>query len=134
MGSSVNEIARLTSTEQLTVSAKGRNHSPDTPGMKATGMNTAMMENVVAATASPISAVPSRDAVRRSEPRCMWRTIFSRTTMASSISTPMASESPSRVIKFNVNPHSHTAMKAAMTDVGKLKAVISVERQEFRKA
>ena len=49
---------RLTSTEVATVSAKGRNHSPAPPPMKATGMNTAMIENVVAVTASPISAVP----------------------------------------------------------------------------
>jgi len=32
--------------------------------MKATGMKTAMMEKVVAATAMPISAVPSSAAVR----------------------------------------------------------------------
>ena len=54
---------RLTSTEAATVSAKGRNHSPAPPPMKATGTNTAMIENVVAATARPISAVPLRAAV-----------------------------------------------------------------------
>jgi hypothetical protein len=58
MGSSVKLMNRLTSTEATTVRPKGRNHSPDTPGMKATGTNTATMENVVAATARPISAVP----------------------------------------------------------------------------
>ena len=47
-----------TITEQATVSANGRNHSPAMPLMKATGMNTAMIENVVDATAMPISAVP----------------------------------------------------------------------------
>ena len=60
---------RLTSTEAITVRPNGRNHSPATPGMKATGMNTATIENVVAATASPISAVPFSAAVRRSSPR-----------------------------------------------------------------
>ena len=69
MGSSVNEMNRLTSTEVVTVTAKGRNHSPASPLMNATGTNTAMMENVVAATASPISAVPLRAAVTRSSPR-----------------------------------------------------------------
>ena len=123
-----------TITEQVTVSANGRNHSPDTPGMKATGTNTAMIEKVVAATAMPISAVPSRAAVRRSDPISMWRTIFSRTTIASSISTPIASDSPSRVMKFRVKPHSQTAMKAASTEVGRASAVIRVERQELRKA
>ena len=119
-------------TELVTVSANGRNHSPAPPPMKATGMNTAMIEKVVAATARPISRVPSIAAVMRSEPLAMWRTMFSRTTMASSISTPIASESPSRVMKFSVNPESQIAMKAAITEVGRLSAVIRVERHEFK--
>ncbi len=44
------------------VSANGLNHCPEMPYMKPTGMNTATIEKVVAATASPISSVPSRDA------------------------------------------------------------------------
>ena len=134
IGSSVNEISRETATEQVTVSANGRNHSPVMPGMKATGMNTAMIENVVAATAMPISAVPLSAAVRRSAPICIWRTMFSRTTMASSISTPIASDRPSKVMKLSVKPHSHTPMNAASTEVGSDSAVISVERHELRKA
>ena len=99
-------MKRLTSTEVATVSANGRNHSPATPPMKATGMNTAMMEKVVAVTARPISAVPLRAAVMRSSPRSMCRTMFSRTTIASSISTPIASDRPSSVMKLSVKPHS----------------------------
>ena len=45
------------------VSANGLNHCPATPYMKATGTNTATIEKVVAATASPISSVPSCAAV-----------------------------------------------------------------------
>ena len=116
------------------MTAKGRNHSPAPPPMKATGMNTAMMENVVAVTARPISAVPLRAAVMRSSPRSMCRTMFSRTTIASSISTPMASDRPSSVMKLSVKPHTHTAMNAAIAEVGSDSAVISVERQEFRNA
>ena len=37
-------------------------------------------------------------------------------------------------MKLSVKPHSHTAMNAAITEVGSDSAVISVERQEFRKA
>ena len=44
----------------------------------------------------------------------------------------IASDSPSRLMKLSVKPASHTAMKAAITDVGRLSAVISVERQELR--
>ena len=124
---------RLTSTEATTVRPNGRNHSPATPGMKATGTNTATIENVVAATASPISAVPFSAALMRSAPASRWRTMFSRTTIASSISTPMARLRPSRLMKLSEKPHSHTAMKAAITEVGRLNAVMAVERHELRK-
>ncbi len=63
----------------------------------------------------------------------MWRTMFSRTTIASSISTPIASDRPSRLMKLSVKPASQTAMKAAITEVGSDSAVISVERHELRK-
>ena len=46
------------------VSANGLNHWPrDARCMKAIGTNTATIEKVVAATARPISSVPSRAAV-----------------------------------------------------------------------
>ena len=132
IGSSVKLMNRLTRTEATTVSPKGRNHSPERPGMKATGTNTATIEKVVAATARPISRVPCSAALTRSAPRSMWRTMFSRTTMASSMSTPMASDRPSRLMKFSVKPASQTAMKEASTEVGSDSAVIRVERQELR--
>ena len=50
------------------------------------------------------------------------------------MSTPMASERPSRVMKLSVNPQAHTAIKAAITEVGNASAVISVERHELRNA
>ena len=63
IGSREKETNSETSTEQAIVSAKGLNHCPPMPGMKPIGTNTARMENVVAATARPISSVPSREAV-----------------------------------------------------------------------
>src|SRR5687768_12140650 len=63
IGSSENETNSDTSTEQAIVRANGLNHCPATPYMKPTGTNTATIENVVAATARPISSVPSRAAV-----------------------------------------------------------------------
>jgi len=97
-------------------------------------MKTAMIENVVAVTARPISAVPTREALMRSAPRSMCRTMFSRTTIASSMSTPIASESPRSVMKFSVKPAAHTAMNAAIAEVGRLRPVMSVERHELRNA
>ena len=133
MGSKVKEINKLTMTEATTVKPKGLNHSPDTPGMNATGMNTATIEKVVPATAMPISDVPFKAAVRRSKPRSMCLTMFSRTTMASSINTPMAKDKPNKLMKLSVKPHNHTAMNEVMTEVGSDRAVISVDRQEFKK-
>ena len=132
MGSSVNEINKLTKTEATTVRPNGRNHSPETPGMKPTGMNTATMENVVPATAMPISEVPFNAAVRLSAPRSICRTMFSRTTMASSMRTPMAKDKPSKLIKLSVKPHNQTAMNAVITEVGNDSAVMRVDRQEFK--
>ena len=37
-------------------------------------------------------------------------------------------------MKLSVKPHSHTAMNAAMAEVGSDRPVISVERQELRNA
>ncbi len=63
MGSSENEMKSETSTDDAIVSANGLNHCPAIPPMNAMGTNTATIENVVAATARPISDVPSRAAV-----------------------------------------------------------------------
>ncbi len=103
------------------------------PPMKATGTNTAMMVKVVAITARPISAVASRAAVKWSAPACMWRTMFSRTTMASSISRPMASDRPISVRMFSVKPRAFMTMKVLITDTGSASPVITVLRQLLRK-
>ena len=133
MGSSEKDTNSDTSTEQAIVSANGLNHWPAIPLMKAIGMNTETMENVVAATARPISSVPSRAAVKWSFPISMCLTMFSRTTMASSIRIPIASESPIRDIVLRVKPNTSTAMNDARTETGSARPVITVERHELRK-
>ena len=52
--------------------------------------------------------------------------------MASSISTPMARLRPSKLMKFSEKPASHTAMNEASTLVGRLSAVMTVLRHEFK--
>jgi hypothetical protein len=74
---------------------------------------------VVAITAMPISAVPTSPPC--AGPPASMGTMFSRTTIASSISTPMASDS--RGVMKLAKPHSHTAMKAAITEVGRRRDV-----------
>jgi hypothetical protein len=114
------------------VSANGLNHCPATPCMKATGANTATIEKVVAATAMAISLVPVCAAFTWSSPSSTCRTMFSRTTMASSIRMPMASESPRSDMVLRVNPQAQTAMKEESTETGSARPVITVERQELR--
>ena len=102
------------------------------PPMNDTGTKTAMIVKVVAMTARPISAVPSRAASKWSLPRCRWRTMFSRTTIASSISMPIARERPMRVSTLRVKPKTRMAMKPATTEMGRVMPVMTVERHELR--
>ena len=96
-------------------------------------MKTATTARVVERTASPISSVPSLAAWKWSFPISMWRTMFSRTTMASSMRSPMASDSARSVIVFNVKSNSHITKNAEMIDTGSVSPVMTVDRQELRK-
>ena len=94
-----------TSTATATVRPNWKKKRPMIPLMKAIGTNTATIAKVVAITASPISSVPSSAAVRWSLPIARWRTMFSRTTIASSIRRPMHSDSAISVRKLSVKPN-----------------------------
>ena len=59
--------------------------------------------------------------------------MFSRTTMASSISSPIASDSAISVIVLIVKPNIHITKNAEMMDTGSVRPVMTVERHEFRK-
>ena len=59
--------------------------------------------------------------------------MFSRTTIASSISRPMASESAISVSVFSVMPRKYMTMNDEMTEMGSVRPVMTVDRQEFRK-
>jgi len=58
--------------------------------------------------------------------------MFSRTTIASSIRMPIASDSPSSDIVLSVNPNAATARNEAITDTGSARPVITVERHDLR--
>ncbi len=133
MGSRVKETKSETATAKVTVMPNWKKNRPMTPFMKATGTNTAMMERLVASTARPISEVPFRAAVMWSWPCSRCRTMFSRTTMASSMRRPMASDSAMSVITLSVMPRKYMAMNEEMTEMGRVRPVMTVERQELRK-
>ena len=132
IGSSENDTNKDTITEAAMVSANGANHCSAMPPMKAMGTNTTTIEKVVAATARPISAVPSRAAWMWSLPISMCRTMFSRTTMASSMRMPIASDRPRSDIVLRVKPKAATARNDAMTDTGRARPVMTVERHDLR--
>ena len=58
--------------------------------------------------------------------------MFSRTTIASSISKPMHSDSAISVIMLSVKPHAYNAMNVAITAIGSVSPVMTVLRQECR--
>jgi hypothetical protein len=58
--------------------------------------------------------------------------MFSRTTMASSIRRPIASDSASSVMVFTVKLNTHMMKNALMIETGSVSPVITVDRHEFR--
>ncbi len=100
--------------------------------MKPMGKNTATMDSVVASTAKPISCVPCIAASNGGLPICAWRTMFSRTTMASSISKPMHSDKAMSVIMLMVKPAMYMNKNVPITAMGNVNPVMTVERHELR--
>ena len=88
------------------------------------------MVRVVARTARPISLVPSSAAVTWSLPISAWRTIFSRTTIASSISRPILKDRASKVIMLMVKPKAQIKVSVPSRAIGRVRPVMAVERNE----
>ena len=129
IGSSVKATSSDIATAKAMVSANCLKNWPTMPVMNPTGRNTARIVKVVAITARPISAVPSRAACIGSLPISMWRKMFSRTTTASSMRMPMTSDSAISDIMLKVKPAMYMKKNVATTEVGSASAVIRVERQ-----
>ena len=58
--------------------------------------------------------------------------MFSRTTIASSMSRPMHSDSAISVRKLSEKPNAYSAMKVAITAIGSVRPVMTVLRQLCR--
>ena len=104
------------------------------PLMKATGRNTAISDSVVARTARPMSRVARTAAAKGF---CFFtstkRTMFSSTTMASSMTIPTARASASSVMMFSVKPIPHISAKVPMMEMGMASAAMRVLRGLPRK-
>ena len=77
------------------VTANSWKSRPRIPGMKRTGMKTAASEIVIERIVKPISREPASAASSGRSPTSMWRTMFSRMTIASSTTKPIESVSAS---------------------------------------
>jgi hypothetical protein len=90
---SVSETKPDTRIATAIVTANSRKRRPMMPPMKTSGMKTAVSEIVIERIVNPISFVPLSAASKTFSPISMWRTMFSRTTMASSTTKPTESVS-----------------------------------------
>ena len=133
IGVRVNDTSMDTATAKLTVRPNWKKKRPMIPFMTATGRNTAMMQEVVASTARPISLVASDAACSGGLPISRWRWMFSMTTMASSTRMPIDSDSASMVMLLKVKPITWMKAKVATTDVGMARALINVARKSCKK-
>jgi hypothetical protein len=102
MGVRVSATNSEISTEPATVRPNSPRKLPTTPSTKTTGRKTAATESVAAVAAKAIWRVPLEAASRAEAPSSRWRSMFSSTTMASSITTPTASVMPSSVMVLSV--------------------------------
>ena len=92
IGVMVTAIRPESTTEPAKVTANSRNNAPVRPPVKASGANTAAKVMVIATMAEKISRMPLKAAcIGDMWSSCMWRWMFSTTTMASSTTRPIAS-------------------------------------------
>ncbi len=134
IGVRVNETNSDTSTAQATVRPNWKKNLPMIPPMNATGTNTATIDSVVATTARKISRVPTPAAVKWSFPICLCLTMFSITTIASSIRMPIDSDSAISESTLSVKPSASMRMNELITDTGSASAVMTVAFQSLRKS
>ncbi len=134
MGAIVSASNKLISKAKQTVSPNSLKNCPVTPFKNPRGPNTAITHNVVAMTASLTSLVPSIAAFIGVFPYCsMWRKIFSRTTIASSMSSPTVKLKASKVMMLIVNPAAAIKINAPMSELGKARPVMIVDLTDPKK-
>jgi hypothetical protein len=134
MGVRVNATSSDTMIANVAVRPKEFQNFPTRPPMKATGRKITTSEIVVAVTAREISLVPEMAASKGVCPSSsVCRKMFSRTMMASSITIPVDSESPSIVRLFSVKPAMRMATNVATMEAGMATAAMKAGRS-FRTA
>jgi len=120
-------------TDIASTKPNSRNSPPALPGRNDKGMNTAANTAVVVMTAKKTCRVPRTAAARGFKPAFLCLTIFSRTTMASSTTIPVASRSASSVRMLIEKPASQIPATVPISATGIVIAGMRVARQLSKK-
>ena len=129
MGVVVRETTREMAMAAERVTANSRKRRPTTPPIKRMGMNTATRERLMESTVNPISRAPRRAASRGAIPASRWRVMFSSTTMASSMTKPVAMVSAMSERLFRLKPSRYITPKVPTKDTGTATAGMRVARR-----
>ena len=133
-GASVSAVKSEIPIEAAIVRANCWKSSPVVPGRKATGMKTDISTSDVATTAPPISRIArtvASNVLVLSSTIC--RTMFSKTTIASSTTNPVASVKPKSVSVLIEKPSSFIAANVPISETGIVIDGISVLCQFCKK-
>ena len=133
MGVRESEIAPEMRIAMAIVTANSLSRRPRIPPMNSTGINTAASESVMERIVKPISRPPLSAASIGVSPCSMWRTMFSRTTMASSTTNPTARMRAMSEKLFTLNPRRYMPPNVPMIESGIAALGMSVARTFRRK-
>ena len=133
-GQSVSATTDDSKTAIASVKPNSRNKAPACPPRNDSGTKTAASVAVVVTTAKNTCWVPKTAAARAPIPSDRRRTMFSKTTMASSTTMPVARTSARSIRMLIENPASQTAAKVPIKATGSAMAGIKVARRSIRKA
>ena len=98
--------------------ASARKNAPLTPVIEINGRNTTIGVIVEPTSGTRISAIALRMALARDCPASRCVTMFSTTTMASSMTRPTAAASPPSVIRLKLSPSTRSAMNVTASVAG----------------
>ena len=132
IGDRVSAMIPDTNTAPARVNANSLNREPVIPPISAIGAYTAPRVSVIAITGTAISRVPMMAARNGDSPSLMWRSTFSRTTIASSTTRPMASTIARSVIKFHEKPIACITIATPINESGIVTIGIITARNEPR--
>ena len=133
IGTSVKAAVVETTMMMLTIQPSCLNITPAIPEIIVNGTNTQSIVSVEAITEIPTSEVPCTAASLGFSPRSRWVVTFSRTTMASSTTMPMAMDRADMEMIFNELPVAKRYISEASRAIGILRTTMRVPLQRPRK-